>query len=85
MGRQRLPQGDAPEFLARLERTGAKKIRRAPARLDGTVEVTWEASEEELQRYREDLAAWKLVYVVSGATLVSIVLAILLFSLFGGG
>lgn len=64
MGRQRLPQRDAPEFLARLEQTGAQRIRRAPARLDGTVEVTWEASAEELQIYKEELAAWKLVYVV---------------------
>jgi hypothetical protein len=85
MGRQRLPQRDAPEFLARLEQSGAQGIRRAPARLDGTVEVTWEDSAEEVQRYREDLEAWKLVYVVSGASLVLVVLAILLVSLFGGG
>lgn len=87
MGRKEVPQKDLPALLSDLEEKGAKKIRRSPARFDGTVEVTWDDSPQDVALRKAELKAWRGVAVVSVfvALVVAAVLAILMVACSTGG
>ena len=81
MGRRRVSQKDVSMVLAELKDLVAVRVRRSPARFDGSVEVRWEDTALERQQRKEDLRAWRLPFVVSSIGLL-VVLATLILSLF---
>lgn len=87
-GRARVVQRALPRVLDTLEARGAERIRRRPARFDGTVEVRWREPRGGAVPVRDlagDLRPWLPAHGLA-AVLVTLVLVVFcLVTVFGGG
>ena len=81
MPSRRVSQNEVHDFVAELERNGAREIRRAPASLKGTVLVRWKPSEAEDAEFRIALRENKGEYVLAAIVVAILVAMIVLASL----
>lgn len=78
MGRRKVPHREVAPLLDELTQSGARRIRRGPIGLDGRVEVRWQDSDVDTQRYHDDLHAYRPVYVLSAIMAVLILAAMVI-------
>lgn len=78
--RRKVTQAEVAPLLDELKRDGATDIRRKPADHKGLIEVRWEMSDVEKQRYAGEMRAWRLPMVLSMIVAAIFVLVLVLLS-----
>ena len=81
MPRQRVPQSQARDFVAELERSGAREIRRGPTDLKGAVLVRWKHSAAEDAEFRAALRSYRGELALAAIAVAVVVAVVVLLTL----